>query len=682
MDSQEDTPRRKARRERPLLLPCFYFIEIPIFGIAAVLAYLLHFTSVFTTYAVTFSPTDVTLKRPFTPAENRSISNIAVFICTSTVPCALIAIVESILLILSICCKSNGGPPIGSTGCYISASLRRVVRFIGVYFFGFLLTSTLCDILRKKTSLLAPNFLSVCEISKVGSGSGKRIGTAILHDAPENSSNPDPLYDRVRYYSDDCLPLEHPNEVADARLQLPSYFVCLTTYAAVFTFLYFRLIAAKAGPVTTSIVTWVAVAVAYTLGLVEIAENRSHVTSVMAAWTLGTIVAYLVSHEIFSLKSASECICNITCCKKKENKVIEEPNNVFEDPATPKFSLRKYDVANEEDENNLVTVSNRDDDNDNIRPVSQMSSHLAMTAHSPATVSKYSKSTTEQPPRIEETPPISLPKANSAERSVIKELQNYMTETDFRGGLESPRPTQIRELSRGGVAAAGGINRKQVFSTFQAYPDIEIRNEIVKVPNSQNIPEDLHAAGSVAETSGFGLPANFQKSASCEIRPFSYHAQSSPASSNGSIVAGKLYPPTVSEGRPLSYSYLPRSKRNSLNENSGVPRNNMTTPNSFHPDDPALQRPVYFMSDDNSDTFSSGSSDTSPLVSRELPLLPSDDTDEKDVINETSNLLREVFDVMNDRHDGESSEKGSEIEDRDSDETIVGSNEDQPSIVV
>lgn len=155
---------------------------------------------------------------------------------------------EVSLLTTTLCCKYHPRTTLRSTHSYVGVTVRRVVRFVGkifsskylitlettpnsrtgMFFFGAIVTSALCDVLRKNVGSLSPHFLSVCmpeSHAQKQSSSEDVTQSVIINDLRRD----------VTYFSDDCSPWIGVKELNAARLQSPSYFVSMTSYCAVYT---------------------------------------------------------------------------------------------------------------------------------------------------------------------------------------------------------------------------------------------------------------------------------------------------------------------------------------------------------------------------------------------------------------------------------------------------------------
>ncbi|KAG8126822.1 hypothetical protein E2320_022083 [Naja naja] len=131
----------KAPKDSMTLLPCFYFVELPIVASSIVTLYFLELTDLFRPAKVGFQCYDRALSMPY------------------------IMVGEGIVYCLQSKMKgrSNTEGSINAGGCNFNSFLRRTVRFVGVHVFGLCATALVTDVIQLATGYHAPFFLTVCK---------------------------------------------------------------------------------------------------------------------------------------------------------------------------------------------------------------------------------------------------------------------------------------------------------------------------------------------------------------------------------------------------------------------------------------------------------------------------------------------------------------------------------------
>ncbi|XP_061121942.1 phospholipid phosphatase-related protein type 4 isoform X2 [Syngnathus typhle] len=147
------------------LLPCFYFVELPILVSSMVSLYFLEWTDLFKPVKSGFNCHDRSLSLPYVDPNHEVIPLLMLLSLAFAGPAITIMIGEAILF----CClsrrKSRSGAEanINAAGCNFNSFIRRAIRFIGVHAFGLCATALITDILQLMTGYPAPYFLTVCK---------------------------------------------------------------------------------------------------------------------------------------------------------------------------------------------------------------------------------------------------------------------------------------------------------------------------------------------------------------------------------------------------------------------------------------------------------------------------------------------------------------------------------------
>ncbi|XP_052034473.1 phospholipid phosphatase-related protein type 4 isoform X2 [Apodemus sylvaticus] len=163
--SAKERPKGKVIKDSVTLLPCFYFVELPILASSVVSLYFLELTDVFKPVHSGFSCYDRSLSMPYIEPTQEAIPFLMLLSLAFAAPAITIMVGEGILY----CCLSkrrNGAglePNINAGGCNFNSFLRRAVRFVGVHVFGLCSTALITDIIQLSTGYQAPYFLTVCK---------------------------------------------------------------------------------------------------------------------------------------------------------------------------------------------------------------------------------------------------------------------------------------------------------------------------------------------------------------------------------------------------------------------------------------------------------------------------------------------------------------------------------------
>ncbi|KAJ8270320.1 hypothetical protein GJAV_G00112930 [Gymnothorax javanicus] len=165
--SAKDRQKGKMTKDSVTLLPCFYFVELPILASSVVSLYFLELTDVFKPVRSGYSCNDRSLSMPYIEPTHEVVPFLMLFSLAFFGPAVTIMIGEGILY----CCltrrRSGGGggaeANINAAGCNFNSYIRRAVRFVGVHVFGLCATALITDIIQLSTGYHAPYFLTVCK---------------------------------------------------------------------------------------------------------------------------------------------------------------------------------------------------------------------------------------------------------------------------------------------------------------------------------------------------------------------------------------------------------------------------------------------------------------------------------------------------------------------------------------
>ncbi|XP_074008312.1 phospholipid phosphatase-related protein type 4 isoform X2 [Numenius arquata] len=213
--SAKERQKGKVTKDSVTLLPCFYFVELPILASSVVSLYFLELTDVFKPVHSGFNCYDKSLSMPYIDPTQESVPFLMLLSLVFAGPSITIMIGEGILY----CCLSKRRNGIGTEaninagGCNFNSFLRRAVRFVGVHVFGLCSTALVTDIIQLSTGYQAPYFLTVC----------KPNYTSLNVSCSENS-----------YVVEDICSGSDLNIINAGRKSFPSQHATLAAFAAVY----------------------------------------------------------------------------------------------------------------------------------------------------------------------------------------------------------------------------------------------------------------------------------------------------------------------------------------------------------------------------------------------------------------------------------------------------------------
>uniref|UniRef100_A0A8K9V5U7 Phospholipid phosphatase related 4a n=1 Tax=Oncorhynchus mykiss TaxID=8022 RepID=A0A8K9V5U7_ONCMY len=214
--SAKERLKGKMTKDSVTLLPCFYFVELPILASSVVSLYFLELTDVFKPVRSGYSCNDRSLSMPYIEPAQEAIPFLILFSLAFAGPAATIMIGEGILY----CClsrKKSGVKTeanINAAGCNFNSYIRRAVRFVGVHVFGLCITALITDIIQLSTGYHAPYFLTVC-----------KPNYTILNMTCDDSSF---------IIEDICSDGADPAVINSGRKSFPSQHATLAAFAAVY----------------------------------------------------------------------------------------------------------------------------------------------------------------------------------------------------------------------------------------------------------------------------------------------------------------------------------------------------------------------------------------------------------------------------------------------------------------
>ncbi|CAH1773583.1 unnamed protein product [Owenia fusiformis] len=282
MDSSSEDSSYKNRPNTFLLFA--FVLEFLILLFVIVLEYFLRFTDVFPVRKVNFNCSDESIS--FSSADssyddfafNANIPSSVVMTLSFCVPPVVIIIGE--LSVWAFNSQHQKGVNIICNHCTLPQLVRRLLRFIGVFLFGALLTLVFTDVTKIMTGRLRPNFLEVCQPNQTMC----RLMSSQT-DATCTASNRD--------------------DIRNARLSFPSLHASVTSFSAIYLVIYIH------GTITTHHVrimqpflSLTFVILSLLCGYSRVGRYQSHWTDVLAGFILGPLMALYLG--VYVLNSFQE----------------------------------------------------------------------------------------------------------------------------------------------------------------------------------------------------------------------------------------------------------------------------------------------------------------------------------------------------------------------------------------
>ncbi|TDG97043.1 hypothetical protein EPR50_G00221520 [Perca flavescens] len=270
------------------LLPCFYFVELPILVSSVVSLYFLEWTDVFKPVKSGFNCHDRSLSLPYIDPNREVIPLLMLLSLAFAGPAITIMIGEAILF----CClsrrKSGGGVEanINAAGCNFNSFIRRAVRFVGIHAFGLCATALITDILQLMTGYPTPYFLTVC----------KPNYTTLNVSCEQNP-----------YILEDICSGADPAAIIQGRKSFPSQHATLASFAAVYVSMYFNSTLTDSSKLLKPLLVFSFIICAIICGLTRIIQYKNHAIDVYLGFLLGGAIAvYLGLYAVGNFQSSEE----------------------------------------------------------------------------------------------------------------------------------------------------------------------------------------------------------------------------------------------------------------------------------------------------------------------------------------------------------------------------------------
>ncbi|KAM9331798.1 phospholipid phosphatase-related protein type 4 [Pholidichthys leucotaenia] len=280
--------KRTATKDSVSLLPCFYFVELPILVSSVISLYFLEWTDLFKPVKTGFNCHDRSLSLPYIDANHEVIPLLMLLSLAFAGPAITIMIGEAILF----CClsrrKSGSGAEanINAAGCNFNSFIRRAVRFVGVHAFGLCATALITDILQLMTGYPTPYFLTVC----------KPNYTTLNISCEQNP-----------YVMEDICSGADPVAINQARKSFPSQHATLASFAAVYVSMYFNSTLTDSSKLLKPLLVFSFIISAIICGLTRIIQYKNHAVDVYLGFLLGGAIAvYLGLYAVGNFHSSDE----------------------------------------------------------------------------------------------------------------------------------------------------------------------------------------------------------------------------------------------------------------------------------------------------------------------------------------------------------------------------------------
>ncbi|KAM8887868.1 phospholipid phosphatase-related protein type 3 isoform 2-T2 [Synchiropus picturatus] len=287
MMSPSDKMKKKPPKDSLTLLPCFYFVELPIVASSMVSLYFLELTDVVQPAQVGFRCHDRDLSMPYVDGGDELIPLLMLLSLAFAGPAASIMLVEGLIYCLQSRLKLRRPEgSINAGGCNFNSFLRRTVRFVGVHVFGLCATALVTDIIQLSTGYHAPFFLTVCKPNYT------QLGISC---------------DKNPYITKDICAGHDQHAIMAARKTFPSQHATLSAFAAVYVSMYFNSTISDSTKLLKPVLVFAFAIAAVLTGLTQITQHRSHPMDVYVGFLIGAfIAAYLAFHAVANFKSSDD----------------------------------------------------------------------------------------------------------------------------------------------------------------------------------------------------------------------------------------------------------------------------------------------------------------------------------------------------------------------------------------
>ncbi|XP_025938040.1 phospholipid phosphatase-related protein type 3 [Apteryx rowi] len=445
------SPKEKAKapKDSMTLLPCFYFVELPIVASSIITLYFLELTDLFKPAKVGFQCYDRALSMPYVETNEELIPLLMLLSLAFAAPAASIMVGEGIVYCLQSRLKGRSGAEgsINAGGCNFNSFLRRTVRFVGVHVFGLCATALVTDVIQLATGYHAPFFLTVCKPNYT------LLGTPC-------DANP--------YVTQDICSGPDKHAILSARKTFPSQHATLSAFAAVYVSvsspalpgsrlrvqgplaarageghplslprrlrqMYFNSIISDSTKLLKPILVFAFAIAAGICGLTQITQYRSHPVDVYVGFLIGSgIAAYLAYHAVGNFRAPAERVPAAPPAKdalraltqRGHDSVYQQNKSVSTDELNPQGRLEGAARPVPREKNSLGSLKRASVDVDLLAPRSPMAKENMVTFSN--TLPRVSTPSMDDPARRHMT--IHVPVDASRSKQLITEWKQKSLE--------------------------------------------------------------------------------------------------------------------------------------------------------------------------------------------------------------------------------------------------------------
>ncbi|MBN3321582.1 PLPR4 protein, partial [Atractosteus spatula] len=286
--SAKERQKGKVTKDSVTLLPCFYFVELPILASSVVSLYFLELTDVFKPVRSGYNCNDRSLSMPYIEPSHEVIPFLMLLSLVFAGPAATIMIGEGILY----CCLSRRRNGVGTeaninaAGCNFNSYIRRAVRFVGVHVFGLCATALITDIIQLSTGYHAPYFLTVC-----------KPNYTTLNTSCDESS----------FIVEDICSGVDSAVITAGRKSFPSQHATLAAFAAVYVSMYFNATLTDSSKLLKPLLVFSFIICAIICGLTRIIQYKNHPIDVYCGFLIGGgIAVYLGLYAVGNFQSSED----------------------------------------------------------------------------------------------------------------------------------------------------------------------------------------------------------------------------------------------------------------------------------------------------------------------------------------------------------------------------------------
>ncbi|XP_062872466.1 phospholipid phosphatase-related protein type 4 isoform X2 [Trichomycterus rosablanca] len=275
-------------KESVTLLPCFYFVELPILASSVVSLYFLELTDLFKPVHSGYSCNDRTLSMPYIEPSKEVVPFLMLFSLAFVIPAATIMIGEGILY----CCQikrrvtTKTEANINAAGCNFNSFIRRAVRFVGVHIFGLCVTALITDIIQLCTGYHAPYFLTVC-----------KPNLTILNTTCDENA----------FIVEDICSGSNSAAINAGRKSFPSQHATLAAFAAVYVSMYFNATLTDSSKLLKPLLVFSFIMCGVICGLTRIIQFKNHAMDIYCGFLIGGAIAvYLGLYAVGNFKPSED----------------------------------------------------------------------------------------------------------------------------------------------------------------------------------------------------------------------------------------------------------------------------------------------------------------------------------------------------------------------------------------